>query len=95
MGLWRYIRRGWNDFRDRLTFVVRNGNTIRIWDDYWCGEEPFSVMFPSLHCIALVPSTKMSEVLNIHNGSLSWNNIFGRGLQNWEVDDCVTFGIFV
>lgn len=38
VSLWRYIQRGWSDFRDNLNYEVGNGNNIRFWDDRWCGD---------------------------------------------------------
>lgn len=36
VSLWRYIKQGWSEFRDNLTYVVGNGNNIRLSDDCWC-----------------------------------------------------------
>jgi hypothetical protein len=82
VSLWRYIRRGWSDFRDNVNYEVGYGNNIRFWDDRWCGDQPLKVRFPSLHRIALEPSAMVNDVLTIHNGSHSWNPIFERGLQD-------------
>lgn len=38
VSVWRYIRRGWSDFWDKLNFTVGNGNDIRFWNDCWCGD---------------------------------------------------------
>lgn len=67
--LWRYIRKGWNDFQNRLTFVVGNGDNVRFWDDCWYEDQPLKMRFPSLHRIASEPFAMVSDVLTIHNGS--------------------------
>lgn len=35
----------------------------------------------------MVLSTMVNNAFYVHKGSLSWNIIFGRGLQDWELDD--------
>lgn len=47
--------------------------------------------FPLLYRIALEPSAMVNDVLNTHNGNFSWNVVFGRDLQDWELDDYALF----
>lgn len=66
---------------------MENGNTINFWRDCYYGNRPPRVKFPSLYRITLISSTRVNNVLDIYNGSLNWNIIFERSLQDWEVDD--------
>lgn len=43
--------------------------------------------FPSLYHIALVSSAMVKDIFNTHNRSLSWNIVFGNGLQHKKLDD--------
>jgi hypothetical protein len=37
VGLWKFIRKGWENFSKFLRYEVGDGSRIRFWHDLWCG----------------------------------------------------------
>jgi hypothetical protein len=52
VGLWKFIRKGWQNFRSLFRFDPSEGSTIRFWDDVWFGDRSLKEEFPGLHIIA-------------------------------------------
>jgi hypothetical protein len=43
---WRDLIKVWDEFRVQV--VVGNGESVRFWLDWWCGDAPLSAFFPVL-----------------------------------------------
>ena len=65
VGLWKYIRRGWDKFSRLLKFEVGDGSRIRFWDDVWCMAGTLKDAFPDLYCIARVKDALWAIIFNI------------------------------
>jgi hypothetical protein len=48
VGLWKYIRGGWNSFVGFLRYDVGDGTKLRFWHDLWQGETLLKERFPNL-----------------------------------------------
>jgi hypothetical protein len=51
VGVWKYIRRGWETFSKFVRFEVSYGSHISIWHDIWCGEQSLEISYPNLFSI--------------------------------------------
>ena len=45
VGLWKYIRKGWEEFYSFIIFKVGDGSCIKFWHDPWCEEFPLESGF--------------------------------------------------
>jgi hypothetical protein len=52
VGLWKFIRSGWDKFSRMLKFEVGDGTRVRFWDDVWCTDGSLKEAYPELFCIA-------------------------------------------
>ena len=52
MDLWKYIRKGWEDFFLRTSIRIGNGRRTRFWWDIWVGDSKLKYLFPMLFGIA-------------------------------------------
>ena len=47
------IRKEWESFSPTTLCFVGNDRRVRFWKDFWCGEEPLAITFPSLFSLAV------------------------------------------
>ena len=52
MGVWKTIRKGWEDVEKHLIFEVGGGNRINFWHDSWCGEGSLKSQFLEIYALA-------------------------------------------
>ena len=52
VGLWKAIRKGWDAFKSKISYVLGNKRRVKFWKDIWCGDTPLRTSFPSLFAIA-------------------------------------------
>ena len=52
IGLWKAIRKGWEAFKSKISYVWGNKRRVKFWKDIWCGDTPLRTSFPSLFAIA-------------------------------------------
>ena len=52
MGLWKDIRKGWEEFFLRTRICIGNGRRTRFWWDIWVGDSKLKDLFPLLFRIA-------------------------------------------
>jgi hypothetical protein len=86
VGVWKHIRRGWEDFRNFVRFEVGSGANISFWHDRWCGDSSLKQCFPALFCIVRNKDAMVAENLVVLNGVVQWNVLFTRHIQDWEMD---------
>ncbi|GJZ65216.1 hypothetical protein Tco_0621912 [Tanacetum coccineum] len=55
--------------------VIGNGADSRFWDDIWCGEQPFKVVFPRIYFLDIEKSCNIaSQVCLLYWTSVLWRN---------------------
>jgi hypothetical protein len=45
VGLWKNIRKGWENFLCHTKFAVGDGSRISFWHDKWCGDVALRQLF--------------------------------------------------
>jgi hypothetical protein len=45
VGVWKYIRRGWDSFAAHVRYKVGDGSLILFWHDVWCEDLPLKFLF--------------------------------------------------
>ena len=48
---WKGLMKIKDEYFERGSFTVGNGEKTRFWEDTWLGDEPFSSQYPSLYNI--------------------------------------------
>ncbi|XP_059623077.1 uncharacterized protein LOC132266242 [Cornus florida] len=71
VGVWKFIRKGWNEFSKHIRFRVQEGRDVRFLGDLRCGDCTLACAFPRL----------------LDSGRVTWDVRFMRVLQDWELDD--------
>ena len=69
-------------FQSFAKFVVGDGSSIRFWLDWWCGDSPLSVTFPTLFSYCSDPNISIAML-----ASQGWNLAFRRSLSPVEFED--------
>jgi hypothetical protein len=63
VGLWKYIRKGWETFSRFLRYEVGDGSRTRFWHDLWCGDTVLKEVFPDLFGIARVKDASVADTI--------------------------------
>ena len=63
VGLWKFIRAGWDDFSRSLAFQVGDGTWVKFCLDTWCEVQPLRDSFPVLFRLARVPDASVADHL--------------------------------
>lgn len=77
-GVWKGIRKGWDQFRRYISFDIGNGETVRFWDDKWCGDIELRRALPGLYNIAINKEEKVSSVMQRNGDVTVWNPAIRR-----------------
>ncbi|WKA01914.1 hypothetical protein VitviT2T_020163 [Vitis vinifera] len=48
VGVWKAIRKGWENFRSHSRFIIGDGTRVKFWKDLWCGNQSLEEAFPIL-----------------------------------------------
>jgi hypothetical protein len=91
VGLWKFIRHGWDKFSGLLKFEVGDGTRIRFWDDVWCMDGTLKVAFPELYRIARAPVAFVGDNFQYQGVSFHWDVTFSRLAQDWELESFASF----
>ena len=79
MDLWKYIRKGWEDFFLRTSIRIGNGRRTRFWWDIWVGDSKLKYLFPMLFGIATHNSAAVVDLWGRQGGgSGCWEVHFRR-----------------
>ncbi|RVW99858.1 putative ribonuclease H protein [Vitis vinifera] len=62
MGLWKDIRKGWEEFFPRTSIRIGNGRHTRFWWDFWVGDSKLKDLFPLLYRIATHNSAVVADL---------------------------------
>ena len=91
VGLWKHIRKDWDQFSQFTMFEVGDGSAIRFWTDFWSGSGPLKQTFPELFRLARNKEAYIGDYMVHHNGSIHWDLDFTRSVQDWELESVSTF----
>ncbi|KAG2700502.1 hypothetical protein I3760_06G000400 [Carya illinoinensis] len=91
VSLWRFLRKGWDDFVKQVYFVVGDGLRIHFWFDVWCGETALFRVFPNVFRLAANQQDFISELMSFLNDEVYWNVNFIRSVQDWEIEEVTDF----
>jgi hypothetical protein len=86
VGVWKFIRKGWDSFSGFTRFVVGDDFKINFWHDLWCGDMALKVAFPTFFGIARAQDASVADKLEFLSGANQWNAGFSREAHDWEVD---------
>ena len=86
MGLWKYIRAGWDGFSKHITYEIGDGSWIKFWHDIWCGDLPLRQKFSDLFHLARVPEALVADHLRLQGSNFVWDIEFSRPAQDWELE---------
>jgi hypothetical protein len=70
---------------------VGDGYTVRFWHDIWCGDSLLKLCYPALFSIALYKDAWAVDYLSLHRWSYTWNVVFTRLVQDWEMEMVLSF----
>ncbi|XP_065637937.1 uncharacterized protein LOC136071041 [Quercus suber] len=73
VGLWNYIRKGWDDFYPFIIFKARDGSCIKFWRDPWCEGLPLKNIFLELYNIASNKNASVAKLLLPSKANYHWN----------------------
>ena len=83
VGLWKNIKKGWDNFRGFTRNVVGNGTKISFWHDL-CGNLVLKLAFLVLYGIACEKNALVADDLEVLGGSNQWNVSFTREANDWS-----------
>ena len=58
--------------------MLGDGNRIKFWEDFWCGEGPLRETFPYLYILVESRGVKAAALWDSSRGEGVWNPIFVR-----------------
>ncbi|XP_059669320.1 uncharacterized protein LOC132314474 [Cornus florida] len=91
VGLWKFIRKGWDVCSTLIRFKVRNGRHVRFWEDLWCGDRLLSHSFPRLYSIATNKHVFVIDCYHLDNNGVTWDMRFRWSFQDWEMEEVSSF----
>ena len=53
VGVWKAIRKDWENIRSRSRLIVGNGRKVKFWKDLWCEDQALKDAFPNLFRLAI------------------------------------------
>ena len=70
-----------------VVYVVGEGNRIRFWHDPWSGPTPLKELYPELFAYFVVQEALISDMVIFapDGGGRSWNFLFQRNFDEWEM----------
>jgi hypothetical protein len=80
VGVWKHIRKWWDNFSNFVCFEVGVGSKVRFWHDIWCGDRHLRHVFPTLFTIARQIDAWVADNFQCHDGLIEWNVCFMRSV---------------
>ena len=91
MGLWKDIRKSWEEFLLRTSIRIGNGRRTRFWWDIWVGDSQLKDLFLLLFRIATHNSAVVADLWGRQGGGGGWEVQFRRPFQDWELEEVTRF----
>ena len=85
MGIWKFIRKGWEEFSSFTRFEGGDSSKVSFLQDFWCEVLPLKGAFPELFSIACLRDASVEDNLQFSNSSSQWNANFIRAAHDWEL----------
>uniref|UniRef100_A0A5B7BKK6 Reverse transcriptase zinc-binding domain-containing protein n=1 Tax=Davidia involucrata TaxID=16924 RepID=A0A5B7BKK6_DAVIN len=85
--LWKFIRKGFADFKNCIRFDIGNGRRVKFWRDGWSSDTPLNMRFPNLFAIAEGKDDFINQCGEWEGGRMVWTPLFRRNLQDWELEE--------
>ncbi|KAG6729257.1 hypothetical protein I3842_01G018300 [Carya illinoinensis] len=91
VGLWKYIRGGWEVFSRHTNFRLGDGTKIKFWHDTWCGNSALKDQFSALFRVARDKEVSVAEVMGMVGEQIQWNINFSWAAHDWELNSFAAF----
>jgi hypothetical protein len=75
VGVWKFIRRGYETFSKFVKYEVGNGSNVSFWLDVWCGDVTLKISYPDLFSIACSKDAWVADNMQVREGNIHWNVI--------------------
>ena len=62
VGLWKEIYKESFYIKQHNNLILGDGSRIKFWEDAWCSEEPFRMLFPILYTMSSSKRVSVNEV---------------------------------
>ncbi|RVW96497.1 LINE-1 retrotransposable element ORF2 protein [Vitis vinifera] len=87
VGVWKAIRKGWENFRSHSRFIIGDGTRVKFWKDLWRGNQSLEEACPMLFNLSVNKEGWVAEAWEEDEGGGSWGLRFNRHLNDWEVGE--------
>ena len=87
MGVWKAIRKHWENIRSRSRLIVGNGRKVKFWKDLWCEDQALKDAFPNLFKLAVNKDQWVCDAWEEGGEVGSWNPLFSRYFKDWEMEE--------
>ena len=91
VGLWKFIRSGWDKFSRMLKFEVGDGTRICFWDYVWCTDGSLKDAYLEFFRIARTKDACVADNFQRRGDSIYWEVTFSRLAQDWEMESFLSF----
>jgi hypothetical protein len=70
---------------------VAIGSKVSFWHDVCCGDSPLKISYLDLFSIAQRKDVWVVDNMQLREGTIKWNVMFTRLVQDWEVKVVISF----
>ena len=87
-GMWKNIRKGALNFFVHVVYAAREGLRIRFWYNLWSGPISLKDLYMDLFACAVAQEALISDLVftALDGGGRSWNLLFRRDFNDWELE---------
>ena len=75
VGVWKAIRKGWENFRSHSRFIIGDGTKVKFWKDLWCGNQSLEEVFPILFNLSVNKEGWVAEAWEEDGVRGSWGYV--------------------